>query len=103
MGTREGLPASPDAELVMRNREVDIRAHRSHLCRAGDIWGADLILAMGVQHAEEAARLHSSARNKTIVLDVADPIGMDMSVYEKTFLEVEKKIRQHMSEITKLN
>ena len=103
MGTRDGLLASPDAELVMRNREIDISAHRSHLCRTGDLWGADLILVMGVQHAEEAARLHSSARSKTIVLDVADPIGMDMAVYEKTFLEVEKKIKQYMNEIIKLN
>lgn len=103
MAAREGLPVSSEAELVLRNREIDISRHRTHACRKSDLWGADLILAMASQHAEDAARLWAPSREKTIVLDVPDPIGMGMNVYEATLADIERKIRQCMIEVTKLS
>ncbi|HOW59745.1 MAG TPA: L-threonylcarbamoyladenylate synthase [Candidatus Omnitrophota bacterium] len=103
MGARDGLPASPEAELVMSNRQIDIGGHRTHHCSKSDVWGADLILAMSSQHAADLSRLIPSAKDKTIVLDVADPIGMGMDVYEVTLSEIEKKMKQFINEIIKLD
>lgn len=100
---REGLPASPEAEFVLRNREVDISRHRSRTCRKSDIWSADLIFVMGPQHAAEVERVWASAKGKTIILDVPDPIGMGMSVYETTLNEIEKKLKPHLGVITELS
>ncbi|HNX69581.1 MAG TPA: L-threonylcarbamoyladenylate synthase [Candidatus Omnitrophota bacterium] len=103
MNAREGLPASAEAEFVMINRQVDISKHRSGLCRKSDLWTADLILAMAPQHAADIAEMLPPAREKTIVLDVADPIGLGMGVYERTILDIEKKLKQHFNRIIKLN
>lgn len=103
MGSREGLPATPEAELVMRNREIDLSTHRSHHCRAVDLWGADMIFAMSEHHALEVERLWAPARQKTIVLGVSDPIGMDLGTYESTFYEIEKKIKPYLEVITQLD
>ncbi len=103
VAAREGLPASPEAEFVLRNREVDISRHQSRVCRKCDVWGADLIFAMGPQHAAEMARTLASAKEKTIVLDVPDPIGMGMSVYETTLNEIERKLKPHLGVITELS
>lgn len=103
VGSREGLPVTPEAELVMRNLEINLREHRSHLCRVSDIWGADLILAMSRQHALEVEQLWGPARERTLILDVSDPIGMDLRTYESTFSEIEKKMKQHLNEIIRIN
>lgn len=103
MNARDGLPAASEAEFVMRNHEVDISGHKSRHCQKGDVWGADLILAMGSKHAEDLQQLLASAMEKTIVLDIPDPIGMGLMVYEKTFFEIENKIKTHIHKITQLS
>ena len=100
---RDGLPCTPEAELVLRNREIDFSGFRSRRCRKGDLWSSDLILAMAAQHAEDAAALLPSAREKTITLNVEDPIGMGMLVYEKTLLDIESKMKQYMNKILQLD
>lgn len=103
MNAREGIPASSEAEFVMRNRSIDISHHKSRPCQKGDFWTADLILAMSSQHATDIESLLPFAKGKTIVLDVPDPIGMRMGVYEATVMEIEKKLRINMDKITKLS
>ncbi len=101
MGARDGLPPSGEAEWVMKNREVDISGHRSRTCRLEDIWGADLILAMGEQHAVALSSMLESAKNKTIILNIPDPIGLGVSIYENTIQAIQSKLREHWSEIVK--
>ena len=103
MAARDGLPASPEAEFVLRNREIDISQHRSHACRKSDFWGADMIFAMSAQHAVEVVRSLASAKERMVVLDVPDPIGMGMSVYEATLNDIESKLKPYLSEIIKLS
>jgi protein-tyrosine-phosphatase len=100
---RDGLPCTPEAEFVMRNREIDLSQFRSRFCRKGDLWCSEMILVMGSQHAETAAAVLASAKKKTILLGVEDPIGMGMDTYEKTLLDIEAKMKQHMNEILQLD
>lgn len=101
--SRDGLPCTPEAEFVMRNREIDMSKFRSRFCRAGDLWSSDVILAMAEQHATHVAEMLPSSKDRTITLNVEDPIGMGMSVYEKTLSDIEKKMKSHMNKITQLD
>jgi protein-tyrosine-phosphatase len=57
---------------------------------------------MDAQHAEDLAKMLPSVKEKTITLGVKDPIGMGMQVYEKTLLDIESKMKQHMNKILQL-
>jgi tRNA threonylcarbamoyl adenosine modification protein (Sua5/YciO/YrdC/YwlC family) len=100
---RDGLPCSPETELVLRNREIAMDGFRSRRCRKGDLWSADLVLVMSDQHAEDVTALLPSVREKMITLDVEDPIGMGVQVYEKTLLDIETKMKQYMNKILELD
>lgn len=93
VGTRDGMPATPEAVFVMKNREVDISEHRSRQCTREDILSADVILAMSQQHALFITSMMPSAREKIKVLNVMDPIGMSLPVYEDVMNVIEKKMQ----------
>jgi tRNA threonylcarbamoyl adenosine modification protein (Sua5/YciO/YrdC/YwlC family) len=99
---RDGLPCTLEAELVLRNREIDLSGFHSRRCRKGDLWSSDLVLAMSTQHAEAMADMLPSVKEKMITLNVEDPIGMSMQVYEKTLLDIESKMKQYMNQILHL-
>lgn len=99
VGTRDGLPAASEAEFVMKNRGVDISQHKSRQCRKGDIWGADLILVMADQHAESLEGTIPGAKDKTLVLDIPDPIGFDFRVYQMTLAQIERKLKENLNKI----
>ena len=103
MSARDGLPCTSEAELVLCNREIDVSGFRSRRCRKGDLWSSDLVLAMAAKHTEDMVAMLPSAREKTITLNVEDPIGMGMQVYEKTLLDIESKIKQYMDKILRLD
>jgi tRNA threonylcarbamoyl adenosine modification protein (Sua5/YciO/YrdC/YwlC family) len=103
MNARDGLPCTPDAELVMKNREIDLSGFRSRRCREGDLWSSDLVFVMSSQHAEEVVRMLPSVKERTVTLAVEDPIGMGMQVYEKTLLDIETKMKQYMDRILQLD
>jgi tRNA threonylcarbamoyl adenosine modification protein (Sua5/YciO/YrdC/YwlC family) len=100
---RDGLPCAPEAEFVMQNRGIDLKKFRSRSCRKGDLWSSDLVLVMAPQHAEDIARMLPSVKERTVALSVDDPIGMGMEVYEKTLLDIEKKMKQHVQKILQLD
>ena len=58
---------------------------------------------MSSQHAEDVAAILPSVREKMITLNVEDPIGMGMQVYEKTLLDIESKMKQYMNKILQLD
>lgn len=93
VGTRDGMPATPEAVFVMKNREVDISGHRSRQCTREDILSADVILAMSQQHALFITSMMPAAREKIKVLNVMDPIGMSLPVYEDVMNVIEKKMQ----------
>ncbi len=100
---RDGLPCAPEAEFVLQNRGIDLKKFRSRSCRKGDLWSSDLVLVMAPQHAEDVARMLPSVKERTVTLSVEDPIGMGMAVYEKTLLDIEKKMKQHAQQILQLD
>ena len=91
---RDGCMATPEAILVMKNREIDISGHRSRSCRREDILEADLILAMSQEHYDFLVGLVSGIKDKIKVLDIKDPIGQSISVYEYTVQDLEKKLKK---------
>ncbi|MFH1800545.1 MAG: L-threonylcarbamoyladenylate synthase [Candidatus Omnitrophota bacterium] len=100
---RDGLPCTPEAEFALRNREIDLSGFCSRRCRKGDLWSSDLVLAMAAEHAEAMVAMLPSVREKMITLNVEDPIGMGMQVYEKTLLDIESKMKQYMDKILRLD
>lgn len=99
IAARDGGSATAEAIYVMKNREIDISNHVSHPCRRQDIIDSDLIIAMSPQHASFITGMVPSAKEKIIVLDVPDPIGMDMPVYEQVIELIEKGLREHWERI----
>lgn len=96
---RDGVPCTSETELVMQSRGIDFSKFRSRLCRGGDLWSSDLVLAMAPQHALDIAKMLPSVKERTITLHVDDPIGLGMDVYERVFLDIETKLKQHRDEI----
>lgn len=95
IGARTGAHATPEAILVMKNREIDITAHRSNPCTRDDVQDADLIFCMSQEHAMFISGLVPEAKEKLKVLNVSDPIGMGMLMYEEVIQSIEKKLKEH--------
>ena len=99
IGARAGAPATAEAVLVMKNREVDISSHRSRPCTRDDVLNADLIYAMSQEHYHFLIGMVPEAREKIKVLDIPDPIGMGMMIYEQVIAGIEKKLKAEWEKI----
>lgn len=99
IGTRNGMPATPEAVMVMRNRDIDISGHRSKVCTRELVTTADLILAMGYDHYTFMVGMVPQAKDKIKVLDIPDPVGMGMLLYEEVFNNMEIKMKEMWREI----
>ena len=51
---RDGDPAPPEVVSVLSGYGADLRAHRSHAARAGDLLGADVVIGMAREHVRHA-------------------------------------------------
>lgn len=100
IGARLGGTATPEAIFTMRNREIDISAHRSKPCNREDVMDADLIYAMGPEHSAFISNLMPAMKNKIRTLNISDPIGMGVPVYEEVVHNIEKKLKEYWDEIT---
>lgn len=98
---RDGNRATTEAIYVMKNREIDISEHQSHCCRREDILDSDLILAMSKEHFDFLAGLVPGVKDKIKVLEIEDPIGMGMPVYEAAVSKLEEKLKSEWEEIIK--
>lgn len=98
---RDGGSATTEAVYVLKNREIDISSHRTRACRREDVLEADLILAMSKEHYDFLAGLVPDVKDKIKILDIADPIGLGMSVYEDAVRKLEEKIKSEWEEIVK--
>jgi protein-tyrosine phosphatase len=85
LSASEGAGATLHAEEALREKGLSLKGHRSARFSASAAAGADLIVAMTLDHAARIAALVPEAREKLIVLgtldpgrgdpDVSDPIG----------------------------
>ncbi len=98
---RDGGFASPESELVLRNDEVDLGDFRTRTCRREDVADSDVILAMTEQHKQFILSFYPPAKNKIIVLDVNDPVGMSVDAYQRSYQTIKKRVSEKWNEITK--
>lgn len=99
VGARVGSPATAEAVFVMKNRELDISAHRSRPCTRQDVTDADLIIAMSPEHAAFLTGMQPASRPKIKIFNVPDPIGLGMMIYEDVIRSIEKKLKEEWSNI----
>lgn len=99
IAARIGAKATTEAVLVMKNLEIDIASHRSRPCTREDVNQSDLILAMAKEHADFIGNLMPQARNKMRILNVVDPIGMNLLIYEAVLSDIDKKMKNIWKDI----
>lgn len=99
IGARGGSPATSEAVYIMKNREIDISKHRSRPCSREDVLESDLIFAMSQEHYMFLAGLVPQAKDKIKILNIPDPIGMGMMIYEEVIRSIERKMRDYWKEI----
>lgn len=98
---QEGRGASPEALLTLQNEEIWIEKFRSHLCRREDVRRADLILVMGEEHERFVTELYPPAKDRIISLNIPDPIGLSIEVYQQSYELIKEKLSRIWSEIIK--
>ncbi len=100
-GTRDGIPASSESVFVMRNREIDISAHRSRRLKSEFVKDAALIIAMNPSHEETLLEKYPEAKSKLITFKIPDPIGMSIRTYEETMQAIQTQVTKEWVEILK--
>ncbi len=99
IAAHDGSRSTPEAILVMKNREIDMTGHRARVCMRADIEDSDMVFAMSHEHFVFITGLFPAAKQKITVLNVPDPIGMGMLIYEEVIKNIQKKIGQYWKEI----
>jgi len=94
----DGLPASENARIVVKEFGGDISNHQTRYLTKEQVDEADLILVMEYKHYETVLELAPDATIKTFLLkeykrrtkhnEVSDPVGKELDVYRNTSLEM---------------
>lgn len=100
-GTRDGMPAATEAVFVMKNREVDISAHRSKQLTPELLSGAAVVVAMNPSHKETLLAEYPDVKSKLVTFNIPDPIGMSIRVYEETVQAIQSEMVKKWPEIVK--
>lgn len=93
-----GVPASLKALNVLRQRGIEMRAHRSRMLTLDMVKEADIIVVMTELQFAQLTAMYPFAENKTFVLgqfaegeiDINDPIGLTDEVYEDICKRIEQ-------------
>ncbi|MBN1689158.1 MAG: threonylcarbamoyl-AMP synthase [Candidatus Omnitrophica bacterium] len=99
IGARKGGTPTMEAELVMKNREIDISAHRALPCTKEDVLNSDLIFVMSEHHMHFITGLVPNAKEKIRILNIPDPIGLGIMIYEEVIESIQRKLRESWNEI----
>jgi len=95
-----GAPISFEADLVLKNEEIDISSHKSQPSSKGLIDQATHIIAMSEEHRRSLLEFSPDAAHKIHVLGVGDPIGMDLQVYKDCYEKIKKGLKEEWSWLT---
>jgi protein-tyrosine-phosphatase len=98
-----GMPASPEAILVMSELGIDLAPHRSQPVTQELLREADLVVALASHHAEFLRARFPEAAGRVRMLklagdparggqDVADPIGQSVFVYRSVRNEIDSAL-----------
>lgn len=101
--TVDGLPISRHAQSILQDLELPY-SETSKLIDSEDVAWADYILTMTANHQDllrqsfpaESHKIHTlkGLIDESEAGDVIDPYGGDLSVYKKTFTELEQLIEK---------
>ncbi|MEM9353267.1 MAG: L-threonylcarbamoyladenylate synthase [Planctomycetota bacterium] len=98
-----GYPASPEAVQVMDSRGIDLSSHRSQPLTDNLIRQADRVLTLTGSHQRAIVTRwpDSGPRVETLRgegLDVDDPIGGSLEVYEDCATQIEEALKRRLNE-----
>ncbi|MBI4372600.1 MAG: threonylcarbamoyl-AMP synthase [Candidatus Omnitrophica bacterium] len=96
---RDGGSPAMESILALKNDEVTLGDFKTRLCRREDVLNADLILAMSEEHKSFITEMYPPAEDRIVVLDVADPIGMSIDFYERSYRAIKQKLAGLWAEI----
>lgn len=105
----DGFHPTKETIDVMKREGVDVSGLRSRSLTDEMIKDSDLVLVMSAHHMDDVIRRVPSAASKTHVLkeygisddlrgseplDIADPIGKPIEVYEYTLSEIKREVNR---------
>ena len=107
---RDGIPAPPDGQQVMRNRGLDTRSHLSREVTERMIEDSSLVLTMETGHKEALQIEFPMYREKIFMLsemvgeemDIDDPYMMGIEKYEDSAREIKNILDEGMRKILEL-
>ncbi len=97
----EGRGASRWSLEVGAENALDLSHHVSRQVNRSMLEDADIVVAMTKAHAEYIAAILSGVEEKTIVLDVPDPYGLQKETYEAAFAVIEAAAPLIIDEVRK--
>jgi len=105
----DGLRPMRETIEVMKHEGIDVSGFKSKSLTDGIIISSDLIFVMAAHHMDDVIRRLPEAASKTHILrqygkidhscscedlDIPDPIGRPIEVYEETLKEIKKEIKR---------
>jgi protein-tyrosine-phosphatase len=100
----EGMPPTPTAVEVCRERGIDISGHSSKGLTADEIASSDMILVMTRQHARAIEHTLPGGSSNVYLLgaaDIPDPIGGTLQQYRDTLDRIEESLEKKWLPIIK--
>lgn len=105
VGALRDFPADPPAQERMRERGLDISAHRAQQVTPELARWADLILVMESHQREAMCEIDPTARGKTYLLghwtgqEVPDPYKMPVTVYDRALALIDEAMDAWMKKL----
>ncbi len=103
-----GLPVSPEAVEACRAKGVDISTHQTQPLGKTLVIESDLIITMTGKHKEMIVKKMPSLETKVSVLsemagegivDVEDPVGQPLEVYQGALDQIEKYLSKSLDRL----
>ncbi len=102
-----GRPAEPHAVDLMRQRGLDIAAHRARQLTDAMLAGFDVVLVMEDAQRRVVEQVHPSARGRVHRLgrfghfDIPDPYGGEREQYEKVLALIDRGVADYEESLWK--
>ena len=109
LGAGYGWRAADEARRIMEKNQIEMTEHVSQPLTREMVLSADMLIAMTDMHREKIISRWPEAKNKVYLLlefdknhhtdlDVFDPVGCPLEIYEKCF-ELMKNALEHLGEL----
>ena len=85
----------------MANKGISIKGHHAQRMTRSLIEEADLIFCMSSMHEKSIIDMVSTSREKIVILNIQDPIGLGDAVYEKCLESIIVALEGYMNLILK--